>query len=458
MNTNNKNNDIKIMRLEGSDILKIQNGWNIDLEYKTVLPHSLLKEKLSRLHTDFTGNKSKEIIGVNFNYGFDTEKLKELKRQLKVQKDNIKVYKKNVTVRKNEIKKNKDIAKEDKNIAIEKLLVLANKEIQTNKNKLVELDALIKIEQNEWNKEGLREKLYQDGFTLTHTHTSKGIVVKEEITYKFWFRTPAKSRVGDSIFISEAIYNDIVKWQNMGLTLPQGETKVVEFQAYRSLTASHIERNIEINVKSILVLNDLESYMDTDIISVEMEDYLDGEEAKQKCVAISRRDRVKNILWDGMALLDEEYYEEGDNYYLLRQHMFKACAFKTGVVRFLKDKYGTDYETAQVADRYGNNVRVANVRLLTTENAIKSEKFSECGAIGKDGIEITSKKQMYSYWKKLVKDDKYLFGICKKNHESKFGNVQRMSYQMVNTLLSDETNTKELAQYTVDYIEVFLVY
>ena len=490
METTNNNNDMKIIRLEGSDILKIQNEWNVDLEYKTVLPHSLLKEKLGRLHKldkshlSFAGNKNKEIIGVNFNYGYDTEELKKLEKQLKEQKAYVKNLRKYITEHKNEIKKNKDIDKAEKAIKIEKYLVEALKSLNEEINKSAKLEALIKIEKNEWNKDKLREKLYQDGFTLTHTHMSKGIEVTEEIKYLFWFRTPAKSRVGDSIFISGAIYNDVVKWQNMGLTLPSGETKVVEFQAYRSLTASHIQKNIEINVKNILVLNDLESYMDTDIISVEMEDYKTQENinrcaklnktykiektiekykifnikvTKQRCVAISRRDKVKNVLFDGMALLDEEYYSEGDNFYLLRQHMFKACAFKTGVVRFLKDKYGDKYEKAQVKDRYGNNVRVKNIRLITTENAMKMEKFAECGATyvnnKEEIIEITSKKQMYSYWKKLVKDDRYLFGICKSNHSSKYLDKQRMSYQMCNTLLADANNTKELAQYTVDYLE-----
>ena len=56
------NNNVKIMRLEGSDVLKIQNGWNVELEYKTVFPYSLLKAKLDRLHVDFKGDKSKDIL------------------------------------------------------------------------------------------------------------------------------------------------------------------------------------------------------------------------------------------------------------------------------------------------------------------------------------------------------------------------------------------------------------
>ncbi|MCB2354358.1 hypothetical protein [Clostridium estertheticum] len=478
-NNNNNNKDIKIIRLEGSDVLKIQNGWNMDLEFKTVLPHSLLKAKLGRLHVNFSGHKSKEIIGVNFNYGFDTERLKKLERQLQVQKEYISLYKSLIR----ELKRCTHY-KDAEQYLIDMLKeIVDNKELQTEKDKLANLDSLIKIEKDKWNKDRIRENLYQNGFKLTHKHYAKGLVVEEEITYKFWFRTPAKSRVGDSIFISETIYNNVVKWQNMGLILPEGETKVVEFQAYRSLTASHIEKTIEINGKNILVLSDLESYMNTNIISVEMEDYktqnnidrcakltktykaekttekykiFKGKVTKQKCVAISRKDKVKNVLFDGMAILDEEYFSEGDNFYLLRQHMFKACAFKTGVVRFLKDKYGADYETATVKNRYGFNMKVSNIRLITTENAMKMEKFAECGATyidGKEIIEIKTKKQMYSYWKQLVKDDRYMFGICKKNHSSKYLAKQRMSYQMVNTLLTDANNTKELAQYTVDYLE-----
>jgi hypothetical protein len=442
-------NNIKIIRLEGSDILKIQNGWNLNLEYKTVLPCSLLKAKLDRLHVDFKGGKSKDIIGVNFNYGFDTNKFKILERQMQEQREHIILYKSLVRELKNYIKSNELHAEEEEMLKE----IIENNDIEIEKDKLKELQKLIIIEKNEWNKDGIREKLYQDGFKLTHVHVEKGQEIKEETTYKFWFRTPAKSRVGDSIFISEKIYDEITKWQDMGLTLPSGETKVVEFQAYRSLTASHIERTIKINPKNILVVSDLDSFMETDIISVEIENYVDEGETKQRCAAISRKDKVKNVLWDGMALLDKEYFSEGDSFYLLRQHMFKSCAFKSEVVQFLKDKYGDDYETAQVPDRHGNNVRVKNIRLITSENSMKFERFAECGAIGKDGIEITSKKQMYSYWKNRVKDDRYLFGVCKKNHESKYGQVQRMSYQMVNTLLINEENTKELAQYTVDYIE-----
>lgn len=490
-----KKNNVKVLRLEASEIFKINNGINIKMEYKTVLPYSLLKAKLDRLHIDFKDNKSRDIIGVNFNYGYDTDRLREIEEEIKINKNKLKEYKKETTIKKNEIKKDKTI--NDKEERIKKLIDDRNETLTNYINKIKELENECKIEKKNYDKDALREKLYQDGFTLTHTYKRKGQEVKDIIKYKFWFRTPAKSRVGDSIFINEKIYDDIVKWQDMGLILPSGESKVVEFQAYRSLTASHIERTIEINPKNILVVNDLDSFKEIDIISIEMQKYKTTDIIKAKleikkdkitgnkersiikfkekyktlnfkeiCVAIERKDKVKNTLWDGMSILDEEYYSEGHNFYLLRHHMFKSCSFKGKVVRYLKDwceANGYNYETHQVKDRYGNKIRVKNIRMICTENSCKFEKFAECGVIGKDGKEITSKKQMFGYWKQRVKDDKYLFGICKHNHSSKYGNFQRMSYQMGNTLLIDKDRTKKLAKYTIDYVnnlkqsdEVFL--
>lgn len=424
-------NGIKIINLEGSKILKEMAEKEIVKEYKTVLPYSLVTAKLNRMHIKIKDSKSKDFIGVNFNYGYDTEELKELKNKIHIQKERVK-----------DLNKKTIAAKKDSDFEEEEEIL---EQIQIEKEILEELDKNYKAEKAKWNKDGIREKLYKDGFMLTFKYIENGQEVEEKITYKFWFRTPAKSRVGDSLFINEKLYNEITKWQDMGLTLPCGETKVVEFQAYRSLTASSIEDTIEINPKHILVVSDLESYMDTDIVSVEVDE--NGE-----CIAVPRRDKVKNTIWDGMSLLDSSYFQEGHNFYLLRNHFFKSCAFNANVVQFLKDKYGDEYETAQVKDRYGNNVRVKNIRLITTENSMKIEKFAECGAVTKNGIEITSKKQMFGYWKQMVKNDRYLFGICKHNHASKFGEYQRMSYQMVNTLLIDKDQTKELAQYTVDYI------
>ncbi len=424
-------NGIKIINLEASEIIKEINGKEIIKEYKTVLPCSLVTAKLDRMHIKVKDNKSIDFIGVNFNYGYDTEELEQLKNEVHKQKQIIRDINKKVKI----AKKNSDLDEEEKIL----------EQLQREKESLNQLEENLKTEKLAWNKDGLREKLYKNGFTLVHKHTRKGHEVEEKVTYKFWFRTPAKSRVGDSLFINEKLYDEIVKWQDMGLMLPSGETKVVEFQAYRSLTASSVEDFIEINTKHLLVVNDLDSYMNTNIVSVEINE--NGE-----CVAVPRKDKVKNTLFDGMSLLDSSYFSEGHTFYLLRQHMFKSCAFTANVVQFFKDKFGDDYETAQVKDRYGNNVRVKNIRMITTENSMKIEKFAECGCLDKDEIEITSKKQMFSYWKQMVKNDRYIFGICKHNHSSKFGEYQRMSYQMVNTLLINNKQTKELAQYTVDYI------
>lgn len=431
------NKDIKIYSVQASDIIKINRDNDTKtrdrLDYDTVLPYSLLLWKLKKLNKHHLKKSGKSIassidfIDVNFDFGYHTERCKDLMNQQK-----------QLEADKKEINQDKGMDADVKKIQIGLL-----------KDQIEELEKLIKAEKKPWNKNNLRTKLYTEGFDLTHTETKKGKTISKTIHYRYWFRTPSKVRVGDSVFINEKIYDDIIQWQNMHLTLPEGETKVVEFEAYKTLTASGIVDKIEINPKNILVINDLTSYMDTDLLSVQIDD--DGE-----CIVVPKHGKVHNVLYDGQMLLDSKYFKEGDHFYLLRQHMFKACAFKTNVIQFMHDycdRNGLDFEIAQVKDRYGNNMRVKDIHGITTENACKFEKFAECGCTDRDGNLITSKKQMYSYWCKLVREyEKNIFGICKTDHKSKYGAMQRMSYQMCNTLLITPQQTQELVQPTIDYV------
>lgn len=436
----NNNPSVKVLSIQASDIFKIANGQNIDgkydPEFNTVLPFSLLSAKLGRLSVIRKGQTtSKDIIGVNFDFGYTTDRLRKLESIVNRFKN-----------RKKKLNKNKTMD----------ATLKGNKQLYIKVRKEY-FEDLAKAEKTKWNADNLRTMLYNNGFNLPYTHKVKGEEITDIIHYVFWFRTPAKSRVGDVIFINKDILNTINAWQNMGLTLPLGETKVVEFEAYRSLTASSIERTIEINPKHILVLNDLDSYMDIKVASVETKAYKNDTNTVNIATVVNKMGKVKNTLFDGQCLLDSSYFEVGDCFYLLRQHMFKSCAFNTEVVSFLKDyckENGLDYNTAQTQDKYGNNIRICNIRFICTENSCKFEKFSNCGCIGKDGIEITNKKQMFGYWKQRVKEDKYLFGICKRNHSSKYGTKQRTSYQHVNSLLINPDEVKELAQYTIDYINL----
>jgi hypothetical protein len=85
--------------------------------------------------------------------------------------------------------------------------------------------------------------------------------------------------------------------------------------------------------------------------------------------------------------------------------------------------------------------------LITTDNAVKWLKF---------GVS-------YDYWCEKVYENNCMFGIVKTAHESKLGSVQKMSYQMVNSL--DVDIMKDVVQKSVDYVtqlktndDVFLEY
>ena len=98
------------------------------------------------------------------------------------------------------------------------------------------------------------------------------------------------------------------------------------------------------------------------------------------------------------------------------------------------DYFGERYYTATVEDMFGNKHYVKDIELITTDNAMKWLKF-----------DIS-----YEYWCEKVYENNCMFGIVKTAHPSKLGNVQRMSYQMVNSL--DENIMDNIVKESVDYI------
>ena len=101
---------------------------------------------------------------------------------------------------------------------------------------------------------------------------------------------------------------------------------------------------------------------------------------------------------------------------------------------FFKDYFGDKYLTATVQDMFGNEHYVKDIELITTDNAMKWLKMGKT----------------YDYWCQWVYDNNCMFGIVKTAHESKLGDVQRMSYQMVNSL--DSSIMENVVKESVDYI------
>lgn len=328
--------------------------------------------------------------------------------------------------------------------------------------------------------EEIRDEYYQNGVSIDYVTRDKNGAIKktQTIHYKMLFRTPSKAKVGQSIFINEKYYKTAYEWLTMGLgnKMDKKKAKIVEMSAYAPLTTSTIVGNIHIPVENILILKDQDSYFQTMANIVRAEEYfvekkvIDTEKTEinkqkalsqgkkpkrvfkkirvpaKKCVVHKENVNLKNTLWDGMGLVETSIMPKYVNgMMLLRNHFFKMCGFRTNLQQFLKDwcfENNVDYETFEIEDMFGVKHLAKNIKVITTDNAIKWKKFTELMG-----------DNPYKYWCDRIKADNSIFGIVKTDHKSKLGNVQQMSYQMVNSLPCSKDEIRELAQYSVEYVE-----
>ena len=284
-------------------------------------------------------------------------------------------------------------------------------------------------------KQDLRTLYYREGVDITYnTRNRAGEVIKTETRhYKMLYRTPGKAKKGLCTFCEDKIYDKAIDFLRMGLRLPYDNAPIVEIGAYSSLITSSIVGRIKIEPENILIMDDFKVPFMTDVVSVEMND-------DKECIAVPRKNyEVTNELWDGQALIDSSIFPAwADGYVLLRHHMTKCAAFCTHIQRFFKDycvERGVDYDTFAIKDKWGNEHLARDVKLITTTNACKFLKF---------GVS-------YEYWSDWVKKNGCLFGVVKTAHPSKLGEVQQMSYQMINTLGIDTMH--EVIRPTAEYIQ-----
>lgn len=299
-------------------------------------------------------------------------------------------------------------------------------------NKLIDVAYLNKEKYVKKTKEEIREIFYKDGVTVSYVTKKKNGEIKkvEKIHYKMLFRSTGKAKKGSCVFIKDRLYNRAIDFLRMGIQLPKHNAPIVEMSAYIPLVASSIIDRIKIEPENILILKDFDSFFTTNIISVETNKF-------NQCIA-KKIDNytVKNTMFDGQALIDSSIFPSwGNGYLLLRQHFCKMAAFNANIQQFFKDYFGEFYEYAQVKDIFGNKHFAKDIKLITTENAMKWLKFN---------ID-------YKTWCEKVRENNCNFGIVKTAHKSKLGEVQRMSYQMVNAL--DTNIMNNVMETSVKYID-----
>lgn len=286
---------------------------------------------------------------------------------------------------------------------------------------------------NEQSHEDIRNTYYKDGVNIKYISKKKNDEIKkvEKIHYKMLYRSTGKAKKGSCMFICDRLYKKAYNFLYMGIKLPKKDAPIVEASAYVSLVTSTIVDRIKINPKNILILKDIDSYFSTNVVSVETDD-------KKHCIAKEINGyKLKNTMFDGQAIIDESIFPKWANgYILLRHHMCKKAGFKGRIQKFYKDQFGEDYNNAKVYDMWGNEHYAKDIECITTNNAMKWIKFG-----------IT-----YDYWCDKVYENRCMFGIVKTAHKSKLGNVQKMSYQMVNSL--DLDIMENVVEKSKQYIEL----
>lgn len=399
---------VKIWNFVAGSIYEVNHGVRENYDMKpAMLTNSLFKDFMDKhgLKT-WKGESTRDIICIEFKYGSRSyeDESKHLKKLIE------------------ETKINDKLTEEQK---IEKLNRLEEIKKKAEENK----DYYVKN-----SKDVLRHIFYKDGvdiFWKTYNKSGK-IIESENIHYKMLYRTAGKAKRGSCMFIREELYEVARNYLYMGIQLPEKNAPIVEIGAYSSLVTSTIVGKIKIDPHDILILKDVDSYFNRDVVSIETNE-------NKECIAVRKDNyQLKNTLFDGQGLIDHSIFPEwADGYVLLREHMCKMACFDTNLQLWFKDYYGDKYNTAEIEDMFGIKHKVKDIKLVTTDNAMKWLKFNIS----------------YEYWcQRVVEDNDSMFGIVKTSHSSKLGNVQQMSYQMINAL--DINKMEGIVACSANYIKM----
>lgn len=381
----------KILNFQAASIYAVSHGFRKTYDFKkAMLTNSLFLDFLRQHGLSVVGETTRDVIGVEYSYG------------------------------------TRSFAEELQHI--DKLLQKCEDEEKKEKLRKVKFEIIDNAENYcKMSADAIRIDQYVNGLEITYVNHNKSTTT---IKYRMLYRSPGKAKKGTCMFIREELYEAARDFLYMGIQLPEENTPIVEIGAYSSLVTSTIVGHLQIDPEDVLILKDVKSGFRTNVVSVETDD-------ERNCIVVPKSNyEVTNELFDGQALIDLSIFPEyGNGYVLLRQHFTKCAAFATDIQRYFRDYFGDEYETAQVTDMFGNKHFAKDIKLITTNNAIKWLKFDVS----------------YEFWCKKVRENDCMWGVVKTAHESKLGDVQRMSYQMVNSL--DETTINNVVGDSLDYLQ-----
>lgn len=261
----------------------------------------------------------------------------------------------------------------------------------------------------------LRNILYKDGFKCDS---------RDYVRFK---RSSGSSRVGKCLFIEKNLSKHMQKWGLCGLEVKDGEEiDLAALEAYIALPTSSIIDVIEIDPKSILIIDDYESVFNDTVIETTIGD--DGWlHTDEKTI------EIHNSIWDGQSLIDKSVMGEYSCYgmLLLRNKFFKSCCFNTNIQKWFEDNNITDISQL---NGFTLATDVSEIKMITTPNSVKYLKFGS----------------MEQWLNNLPS----MFGVVKHEKKTHFfdGQMVQCHYQLLNTLQLSKNDVEEFLQPSFDYM------
>lgn len=253
-------------------------------------------------------------------------------------------------------------------------------------------------------KKKIRRYLYNNGFIM------------DGIKYVFYKRGAGKAKNGYALYIQENMRDRLINRSRLNLKFNKNEEiDLTSMLAYESLITSGLDFTIELDPKTEILLID-------DIYGAGFDSKASVTRQVSNEIATNNENlRISNCLTDGQGLLDEsvfqKYSKDYKGFMLLRNDMFKCCAFNTKLQEWFAYKHITT-----VFDMFGNSYDASKIKLVTTPNSLKFLKFA---------YKIGSKKECYNYWKSNID---CVFGVVKCDKEGNYGNYNRTTYQVLNSI------------------------
>lgn len=173
---------------------------------------------------------------------------------------------------------------------------------------------------------------------------------------------------------------------------------------------------------------------------------------KKECTVTRVPDaRIKNVLWDGAGIIDENVFPPNMREFIYcRSHFFKSCLFRGNIQEFFKDycnENNLDYDTCTMekVDMFKRNIKLSDVKVVITDKSIKwYNKFVDMMG----GTE----EKAYKYYRKYMKKMDDCFSIVKTAHASKWNDLQLMTYQMDNSIpTTDKGVLEHITECSVNY-------